>query len=134
MTAAPSTRRYKAQFTRQGYRLVRCAIGDGAVPFADVRAALAGHRDELTASIEPGALEARHIRLFTPAWWDGYPARDAVELGTALGRLRGAQIADDAAFETPWERSATPREIADYEIAQVRRSMDNMQRLFGAGA
>ena len=25
---------YRVQFTDEGYRLVRCAIGDGAVPFA----------------------------------------------------------------------------------------------------
>src|SRR5213079_2990667 len=77
---------YVAQFTDEGYRLIRCAIGDGAVPFAELRGVLAAHRT-LTASVEPGALEARHIRLFTADWWNGYPRRAAAELATAIGRL-----------------------------------------------
>jgi sugar phosphate isomerase/epimerase len=124
---------YRAQFTGEGYRLVRCAIGDGAVPFVELLRVLAaaGVREnaELTASIEPGALEARHIRLFTPEWWQGYPRREASELGIALGRLRRCRLADDDAHDTPWERGAAPADIVDYELAQVRRSVDNMKRI-----
>ena len=79
---------YVAQFTDEGFRLVRCAIGDGCVPFQEIAGVLEAHTPPLTASIEPGALESRHIRLFTPDWWTGYPPRSARELGTALGRLR----------------------------------------------
>jgi sugar phosphate isomerase/epimerase len=118
---------YRAQFTDEGYRLVRCAIGDGAVPFWDLARVLSSHHEELTASIEPGALEARHIRLFTPRWWDGYPPRDASELGTAIGRLRATRIADGESCETPWESGASPDAIVEYELAQVRRSMENMK-------
>jgi sugar phosphate isomerase/epimerase len=120
---------YRAQFTNEGYRLVRCAIGDGAVPFAELRDVLSAHHDALTASIEPGALEARHIRVFTPAWWQGYPPRDAVELATALGRLRAARLGDDEPYRTPWERGADARDIVDYELTQVRRSVANMREL-----
>jgi sugar phosphate isomerase/epimerase len=116
---------YRAQFTNEGYRLVRCAIGDGAVPFAELKAVLAP-RGELTASIEPGALEARHIRLFTPGWWTGYPPRDAGELAVAIGRLRATRIPDDEPYQTPWERGAAAAEIIDYELAQVRRSASNV--------
>jgi len=117
---------YRAQFTAEGYRLVRCAIGDGAVPFDELWQVLGD--DDLTASIEPGALEARHIRLFTPDWWRGYPPREASELGTAIGRLRRRQLADDEPFETPWERGAAAEEIVDYELAQIRRSAANMMK------
>ena len=30
-----------------------------------------------TAVLEPGALEARHVRLFTPDWWNGYAPKTA---------------------------------------------------------
>lgn len=116
---------YVAQFTDEGYRLVRCAIGDGAVPFADLRGVLAGH-GTLTASIEPGALEARHIRLFTPDWWQGYPPRAAAELATAIGRLRPGRLAAGDGCATPWERGAAPDEIVEFELTQVRRSVQNM--------
>jgi sugar phosphate isomerase/epimerase len=119
---------YRAQFTDEGYRLVRCAIGDGAVPFDELWRVLAAPGRTLTASIEPGALEARHIRLFTSEWWQGYPPREAGELATAIGRLRRRRLADDEPFETPWERGAAGRDIVDYELAQVRRSADNMMK------
>src|SRR5258706_751396 len=54
---------YRAHWTDEGYRLVRCAIGDGAVPFREVATVLAEHHRSLTASLEPGALEVRHVRL-----------------------------------------------------------------------
>jgi sugar phosphate isomerase/epimerase len=117
---------YVAQFTPEGYRLVRCAIGDGCVPFTELAAALP---DGLTASIEPGALEARHIRLFTPAWWRGYPPREAMELATALGRLQRHRLPDDADWRTPWEQEASGPTVSEYELAQVRRSIDNVREM-----
>jgi sugar phosphate isomerase/epimerase len=118
---------YRARFTDEGYRLVRCPVGEGAVPFDEIGTVLAA-RSPLTASIEPGALDARHIRLFTAGWWDGYPARDARELGAALGRLRRHQVWDTEPWTTPWERGASAAEIVEFELAQVRRSAANMTR------
>ena len=96
---------YNAQWTDEGIRLVRCAIGDGAVPFrvSCLRSWLSTI-DEVTAVLEPGALEARHVRFFTAAWWHGYAPRPAEEFcrvpcGGAVNRL-----ADDADWRTPWER------------------------------
>jgi sugar phosphate isomerase/epimerase len=117
---------YVAQFTPEGYRLVRCAIGDGCVPFPELAAALPGG---LTASIEPGALDARHIRLFTPEWWGGYPPREASELATALGRLQKHRLSDDADWRTPWERNASGSAIADYELGGIRRSVQNLRAM-----
>jgi sugar phosphate isomerase/epimerase len=117
---------YVAQFTAQGYRLVRCAIGDGCVPLAALAAVLP---DGITASIEPGALEARHIRLFAPEWWLGYPPRDASELATALGRLQTRRLSDDADWRTPWEKRAPAEEVAKYELSQIRRSVENLRRM-----
>jgi sugar phosphate isomerase/epimerase len=117
---------YRAQFTSEGYRLIRCAIGDGSVPFAEIAEVLRSHHASLRASIEPGALEARHIRLFAADWWQGYPPRQGHELGTAIGRLRRRRLADDEPFETPWEHGAAGPEIVEYEMAQVQRSAANL--------
>jgi sugar phosphate isomerase/epimerase len=119
---------YVAQFTDEGYRLVRCAIGDGSVPFDGITGALRRHHTSLTASLEPGALEGRHIRLFTREWWQGYGPRGASELAVAIGRLRGRRLADVGQAQTPWELHAPPREIIEYEMSQIRRSADNMRR------
>lgn len=119
---------YVAQFTDEGYRLVRCAIGDGCVPFEAIAAALAEHHASLSASIEPGALESRHIRLFTSEWWNGYPPRAARELAVMLGRLRHNRLKDDADCRTPWERGA-PHELIAYEVGQIHRSIENLRAM-----
>ncbi len=120
---------YQAQFTDEGYRLVRCAIGDGCVPLAAIAAVLDAEGVSVTASIEPAALEARHVRLFTPDWWERYRPRAARELGVALGRLRRRHLPPDADGRTPWERGDGPEALVDYETAQLWRSVGNLRAL-----
>ena len=120
---------YIAQFTNEGYRLVRCAIGDGAVPFKELATVLRESATPLVASIEPGALESRHIRLFTPEWWNGYPPRTATELGVMLGRLRGTMLRDDADPRTPWETGEEGDRLVEYETGQVCRSVANVRAM-----
>ncbi len=120
---------YVAQFTDDGYRLIRCPIGSGCVPFEEIAALLDRPGAPLTASIEPGALEARHIRLCHAGWWNGYPQRDASELATMFGRLRKRRLADDADGRTPWEMGAAPEEMMRYEREQIQRSIDNLREM-----
>ena len=89
---------YRAQFTDEGFRLVRCAIGDGAVPLPQMLDMLAEHHPKMTAVLEPGALEARHVRLLRPEWWNGYPPKGAPELAACLASLRVNRLPDDADY------------------------------------
>jgi sugar phosphate isomerase/epimerase len=114
---------YRAQMTPEGFRLVRCAVGDGCVPFSEMAAVLAQHSPAPTASIEIGALDARHIRLFEPGWWTGYPPRTAAELATALGCLQQNALEPHADYRTPWELGATPEAISAFELDQLQRSV-----------
>lgn len=122
---------YRAQFSDSGYHLVRCAIGDGCVPFTLIAEVISRLTPALpvTASLELGALESRHIRLFTPDWWQWYPPRAAHELGVAIGRLRHRRIEDLADCRTPWERQASPTEQLEYESTQLSRSVDYLRGL-----
>lgn len=117
---------YRARFTDEGYTLVRCTIGDGCVPFREMVDVIGRYTPSLpvTASLEPAALEARHIRLFTPEWWQGYAPRDARELATALGRLRHRCIAEHVDARTPWERAASHEELLAYEQDHLTRSVN----------
>ena len=117
---------YRVQFTREGYRLVRCAIGDGAVPFSELVEILG--RD-LTASIEPGALAARHIRMFTPEWWRGYPPVDARQLAAALLAAQVNRLPEDADHRTPWECGIRGEELVRYERDMMLRSAANLRAL-----
>ena len=119
---------YRVQFTDEGYRLVRCAIGDGAVPFKDIIEILAKHHDAMNAVLEPGALEARHIRFLNPAWWQGYAPSAAQDFAAALAAARQNRLSDDADFRTPWERCEDGK-VEDYELGMIRRSAANMRAL-----
>jgi len=119
---------YNVQFTREGFRLVRCAIGDGAVPFRELVAILGKHHTSLTAVLEPGALEARHVRLFTPDWWSGYAPKSAQALAACLLAAQRNRLPEDADYRTPWERNDDAA-LPDYEMKMIRRSAENMRAL-----
>ncbi|MBV8107357.1 MAG: sugar phosphate isomerase/epimerase [Hyphomicrobiales bacterium] len=119
---------YRVQFTDEGYRLVRCAIGDGAVPMSEVLDGLAKHHRRLTAVLEPGALEARHVRLLRPEWWNGYPPKSAEALAACLAAARVNRLAEEADFRTPWERGEDGA-IGSYELGMIRRSAANMRAI-----
>lgn len=117
---------YRVQFTEEGYRLVRCPSGDGCVPHKQMFDILAQHHHDMLACIEVGALEARHVRLLTPEWWQGYAHKPAEALATALDAARRNCIGDDEDWRTPWERNAD-HELVEYELNQYRRSVENMK-------
>ena len=119
---------YRVQFTDEGYRLVRCAIGDGAVPFKGIADILEKYHDTMTAVLEPGALEARHIRFLKPEWWRGYAPSSAQGFAAALAAARVNRLADEADYRTPWERQADG-EVIDYELQMIRRSAATMRGL-----
>ena len=125
---------YVSQFTPEGFRLIRCAIGDGCVPLQEIADAFFvapgfSRKDVLTASIEVGALDARHIRLFAPDWWEGYPRRPVGELRIALDRLKAKRLDDNADYRTPWESNQSTGAVVDYELEQLRKSVANMKAL-----
>jgi 3-oxoisoapionate decarboxylase len=119
---------YRVQFTDEGYRLIRCAIGDGAVPLKDMMAEIGKHHNNMNAVLEPGALEARHIRFLKPDWWKGYAPMEARDFAATLAAARVNRLADDADYRTPWERQADT-ELVDYELSMIRRSAANMRAL-----
>jgi sugar phosphate isomerase/epimerase len=120
---------YRVQFTAEGYRLVRCASGDGCVPYAEIVEILAKHHQSLPAAIEIGALDARHVRLFTPDWWKGYAPKEASALAACfLAELRN-KLPVDADYRTPWEKQEDGERLIDFELGQVRKSAANLKAL-----
>jgi sugar phosphate isomerase/epimerase len=120
---------YVSQFTPEGFRLIRCPIGSGCVPLEELAALLELSSPSLTASIEVGALDVRHIRVFSADWWEGYPARPAAELQCALERLKSNRLDDNADYRTPWERAESTSAIVAYEQQQLHASVHNLRSL-----
>lgn len=119
---------YRVQFTPQGYRLVRCAIGDGAVPFADLVPLLLAHQPDLNAVLEPGALEVRHVRFLEPQWWQGYAPMTGDAVARCLAAAQRNRLPEDADPRTPWE-SGDDANLEAYELDMIRRSAANMRAL-----
>jgi sugar phosphate isomerase/epimerase len=120
---------YHVQFTEEGYRLVRCPTGDGAVPHKDIVDILARHHQSLPAAIEIGALDARHVRFLNPDWWRGYAPKEASEFAACLAAARRNRLADDADYRTPWEKQEDGDTLIEFELGQVRKSAQNLKAL-----
>ena len=132
-TVAPYVRHlqikdYRVQFTNEGFRLVRCTIGEGTVPFDELFEEIGKHQNQLTAVLEPGALEARHVKLFREDWWQGYPAKSAAELAACLLATQKNPLADIEDYRTPWEKNEDSK-LVDYELQMYRKSFANMKKL-----
>jgi len=69
------------------------------------------------------------VRLFTPDWWRGYAPQEAPALAACLLAARRNRLPDDADYRTPWEKGEPGAAIAAYELAQVRKSAQNLKAL-----
>jgi hypothetical protein len=118
---------YRVPPTSAGFRLVRCALGAGAVPIASLLRLL--REQEISAALECGAHEARHVRLLAPGFWDLYPPGSAARADTCLASLLPARLAPDADWRTPWERGAGSAELLDFERAELERSVAHLGAL-----
>jgi sugar phosphate isomerase/epimerase len=118
---------YRVQWTGEGYRLIRCAIGDGVIPFGEI---LEVFKDRpVTMALEIGALCARHIRLLNASWWKGYPERSAESLAKGLKAARVKIMNEKEEWRTPFELGAAPEAIVEYEMAQLYRSAAYLKNL-----
>ncbi len=118
---------YRVQWTAEGYRLIRCAIGDGVIPFGEI---VEVFKDRpVTMALEIGALCARHIRLLNASWWKGYPARSAESRAKGLRAARVKVMDEKEEWRTPFELGAAPEQIVEYEMGQLQRSAQNLKKM-----
>jgi sugar phosphate isomerase/epimerase len=120
---------YQVTATPSGYRLLRCALGEGVIDWAAMRALLAEVAPDAPHHIELAALYARHIRLFEDDWLAGFPARDARALAPALRTLARHARPDSEPWQSPWEREAPGDEVALWEREQFERSVRHLMGL-----
>ena len=113
---------YAVHPTPSGYRLKRCAIGDGVVNWPEIIALFDRTVPQVEGCIELGASVARHIRLLEADWWATFPARPLDEAIHAIRTLH--QAADDPDdWQTPHERDASAAVRVAYELEQFEQSV-----------
>ncbi|GCE30486.1 xylose isomerase [Dictyobacter alpinus] len=114
---------------QEGYRLVRCPLGQGVIDFPAIMALLNETRPDLTMAIELGALEARHVRVLADDYWPEYPPRSASQF-VRLWRFVQEHAHSPGEWRTPFELGATTDVIAHYEMRQLIASLAYLQLLF----
>jgi sugar phosphate isomerase/epimerase len=120
---------YRIYSTPSGYRLVRCPLGDGVVPFPDLLRLLAQVAPDAPCHIELAAHIARHIRLLEDSWWDGFPECDIGRVLPVLRLVAGNARPADELWQTPWEQQLSPSACGDDELAQLDRSVSYLRTI-----
>ena len=120
---------YQVSMSNEGYRLVRCPLGQGVVDFPTLFEILSETCSQVTMSIELGALEARHVRVLTDDYWPDYPPRSAAQLAHILRFvLDNARPSGD--WRTPFELNEPVEAIIAYEDKQLDASVAYILPLF----
>jgi sugar phosphate isomerase/epimerase len=120
---------YRLIESDEGYRLARCAVGDGTTPLAEILEILKRHRADLCLHVELAAWEARHVRCLAPDFWHEYPPRDAAQLARVLRFVRDRAADSRADWRTPWERRESEEALAAYEEGQLARSVSHLKAI-----
>jgi 3-oxoisoapionate decarboxylase len=120
---------YQVYLSTEGYRLVRCPLGQGVVDFPALFGILSATCPSIAMSIELGALEARHVRVLADDYWPDYPPRSAAQLAHVLRFvLDNARPAGD--WRTPFERNEPVEAVIAYEDQQLAASLAYILPLF----
>ncbi|MFD0682746.1 MULTISPECIES: sugar phosphate isomerase/epimerase family protein [unclassified Paenibacillus] len=119
---------YMIYWYEEGYRLVRCPLGQGSIDFPELLRIFSEAAPEMTLSVEHGALEARNVRVLEEDFWTEYPARSASQL-TRLLRYVHDHARGSGDWRTPFERGESPASIAAYEQSQMATALAYLKSL-----
>lgn len=124
---------YFLYMSDEGYLLVRSALGQGVLDVSALFDVLATHAPTATCNIELAAINARHIRVLTPQWWQGYPTPFGVDALRPLWHFAARHVrtaSDD--WRTPWERNEDALALGAYEETQFTQSVAHLRTLMQA--
>lgn len=122
---------YWIYLSEEGYRLVRCPLGQGVIDFPALFALFMSSCPDIPMTIELGALEARHVRVLAEDYWPAYPRRSGAQLAHAL-RFIYTHAKSEGDWRTPFERHEAVESIIAYEQSQLNTSLAYIQRVHKA--
>src|SRR5438874_7552123 len=114
---------YWIYLSEEGYRLVRCPLGQGVINFRALFDILQEECPGVTMSLELGALEARHIRVLADDYWPEYPPRSAAQLARVWRFVQANARTAGGDWRTPFERDEPVESIIAYEEQQLAASL-----------
>lgn len=123
---------YRIYPAPNGFRLVRCALGEGVVDYPALFRLFAAQEWPITRSIEMAALQARQIPMLEKTWWDEYSPRDARDVLPALNLVWQNLRPADEEWRTPFELDAPGVELAAWELQQYHASVAYLRSLENA--
>lgn len=113
---------YRIWSSAEGYRLARCALGQGVIDFPALLAILDLSTPDVSMAIELGAHEARHVRVLAEDFWPDYPVRTAAQLAATI-RFVQAEARTAGDWRTPFERAESVESIVAYEQRELMASV-----------
>ena len=122
---------YRIHPAPNGYRLVRCALGAGVIPFPQLFELFDAQEWPITRNIEMAALHARLIPMLERSWWDEFSSRDARDTLAAMSVIWTNLRPADEEWRTPLERDGSGEELLQYEMAQFQQSVTYLRSLTG---
>lgn len=125
---------YRIYPSPQGFRLARCALGQGALDWPRLFAMLDEVAPTCAKHIELGAVQARHVCFLEDSYWPDYLPRPVTSLLPVL-RLREAQgrpAGED--WRTPHERDESLEARRQFELAEMDESVRYLRTILPDGA
>ncbi|MEI6775429.1 MAG: sugar phosphate isomerase/epimerase [Chloroflexales bacterium] len=113
----------------QGWRLVRCSLGEGNMNLRRLFAAIEQFAPTAPCQIELVSHTARHLRLFADDWWVGYPPRDIRQILPVLRQFAQTSRSAGDEWRTPWERGAGEAQNGFYEDQQFASSVSYLRAI-----
>lgn len=120
---------YTIHFAPEGYRLARCAAGEGCIDFPAILKIVRENCRDIIPGIEIAAQPTRTIPLLEEGWWACYPPRHAHDFIDALRLLWKKGRPSHEPYSSAWERGEDSDAISTDEWELVRRSIAYFQQL-----
>lgn len=120
---------YRLYPASNGFRLVRCALGEGVVDYPALFRLFEAQEWPITRSIEMAALQARQVPMLEKSWWDEYSPRDTRDVLPALNLVWQNLRPASEEWRTPFELDASGEELADWELQQYHASVEYLRSL-----
>jgi sugar phosphate isomerase/epimerase len=120
---------YTLHLAPNGYRLARCAAGDGVVDFPAILKIVRGNGQPILPSVEIAAQATRTIPVLESTWWEQHRPEQVRHLIATLRLVWERGQAQEAPYSSAWERGESTEAVVREEWDLVERSLDYFARL-----